>query len=160
MAAERWFLKLDGIAGESKQVAHQGEIEVLSWSWGLSNAGTTMSGGGGGAGKASFQDFHFSVRFSKASPALFLACATGKHIKEAKLSGLRGGAKGGELLEFLLRDVLITSFQQSDNEADQPLEHFSLRFASVEVSYFPAAATGKIEPKVTAKFDLKTQKEG
>ena len=92
--AERWFLKLDGIAGESTDVAHKGEIDIDSWSWGVSNTRLDVGGGGGGgAGKASFQDFHFVSRISKASPALFLACASGSHIKEALLSGVRGSGK-------------------------------------------------------------------
>jgi type VI secretion system secreted protein Hcp len=149
-------LKLDGIVGESKHVAHHGEIEVLSWSWGLSAAATTAGGGGGGAGKVSFQDFHVTARISKASPALFLACATGKHMKHAHLSGLRGGAGGGELLEVVLADVVITSYQQSDAEDDAPLEQFTLTFATIETTYFPPAADGKSGAEVTASYDLKT----
>src|SRR6187549_606669 len=73
--SERWFLKIDGIVGDSIDANHKGEIDVLSWSWGVTHAGggAGPGGGGGGAGKASFQDFHFVSRISKASPALFLS---------------------------------------------------------------------------------------
>ena len=46
MATVDFFLKIEGIEGESEDRAHKGEIEILSWSWGVTNAGT--SGGGGG----------------------------------------------------------------------------------------------------------------
>lgn len=159
--AERWFLKLDGIVGESTDAVHKGEIDVQSWSSGVSNAGTSAAGGGGGAGKVSFQDFHFVTRISKASPSLFLACATGTHIKEANLSGVRGAGKGkgGDFLKYRLRDVLVTSHQQSDSEADVPGEQFSLNFSKIEVSYFPQSPSGKAEPPVTAGFDLKANKK-
>jgi type VI secretion system secreted protein Hcp len=40
-----FFLKLDGIPGESKDKAHKGEIDVLAWSWGMSQSGTMHMGG-------------------------------------------------------------------------------------------------------------------
>ena len=97
--SDRWFLKIDGIDGDSTSVQHKGEIDVQSWSWGVTQTGSSGGGGGGGgAGRAVFQDFHFVSRISKASPALFLACATGQHHKDATLTGERAGsAKGGDL---------------------------------------------------------------
>ena len=159
--AERWFLKLDGIPGEATDVNHKDEIDVESWSWGLSQSGSTGSGGGGGAGKASFQDFHFVSRISKASPKLFLACASGSHIKMATLSGVRGAGKvkGNEFLTFKLRDVLVTSVQQGDSEAAAPVDQFSLNFTKVEFSYIPQSAKGTPEPPVTGSWDLKQSKK-
>ena len=159
--AERWFLKLDGIPGESTDAAHKDEIDVESWSWGVSHIGSAPSGGGGGAGKASFQDFHFVSRISKASPALLLACATGSHLKEANLSGVRdvGKAKGPDFLKYKLSDVMVSSVQHGDSAAGVPSEQFALNFAKVEVSYFPQLGSGKIGPPVTAGFDLKANKK-
>ena len=96
--AERWFLKIDGVPGESTDVAHKDEIDVLAWSWGLAQAGPGPgggSGGGGGAGKAEFEDFHFVARISQASPRLFLAAAAGTHIKSAALTGVRDCRQAG-----------------------------------------------------------------
>ena len=73
MAAVDYFLKLDGIDGETKQKGHEKEIELESWSFGETNAGTFSAGGGGGAGKVSMQDFHFVMSNNKASPKLMLA---------------------------------------------------------------------------------------
>jgi type VI secretion system secreted protein Hcp len=162
VVAERWFLKLAGITGESTHAAHKGEIDVESWSWGVSNTSSSSGGGGGGgggAGKASFQDFHFVSRISKASPALFTSCASGSHIKEALLSGVRGAGKGTDYLKYKLRDVVVTSLMQSDNDADPPVEQFSLSFAKVEWSYTPQSQSGKLEPPVTAGWDLKANKK-
>ena len=46
--SDRWFLKIDGIDGDSTSVQHKGEIDVQSWSWGVTQTGSS-SGGGGGA---------------------------------------------------------------------------------------------------------------
>ncbi len=159
--AERWFLKLDGIAGESTDSAHKGEIDIASWSWGVNNTGTTSGGGGGGSGKASFDDFHFVSRISKASPALFLACASGSHIKEALLSGVRGSgkSKGTDFLKYKLRDVMVTSVVQGDAEETAPTEQFSLNFSKVDVSYTPQSTSGKMQPPVSAGWDAKLNKK-
>ena len=85
------FLKLGTIAGESTDDKHKGEIDVLSWSWGINQSGTMAPGGGGGAGKASFHDLSFMHSFDKASPAIMKACATGEHIPEATLIVAQGG---------------------------------------------------------------------
>jgi type VI secretion system secreted protein Hcp len=68
MAAVDYFLKLDGIEGESKDDKHKNEIDVESWSWGETQTGASGFGGGGGAGKVSMQDFHFTMKMNKASP--------------------------------------------------------------------------------------------
>ncbi len=142
---------------------HKGEIDVQSWSWGVIQTGSSSGGGGGGggAGRATFQDFHFVSRISKASPALFLACATGQHHKAATLTGERaGGAKGGTFLQYKLNDVLVSSVQQSDAAGgDPPVEQFSLNYSKIELSFFPQDAKGKVGPPITAGFDVKAHKK-
>jgi len=160
MAADRWFLKLDGVPGESAHVSHKDEIDVQSYSFGVSQASSPTTGGGGGAGKAVFQDFHFVTKISKASPKLFLSCATGTHIKEALLSGVRGTGKAqADFIVYKMRDVVITSVQHSDGEANLPMEQLSMNYSKVEISYFPQGTSGKVGPAVTAGFDLKANKK-
>ena len=94
------FAKIGDIKGESPDDKHKGEIEVLSWSWGVNQSGTMSHGGGGGEGKASFNDFNFTHHIDKASPVLFQACAGGDHIKEATLVQRKAG-KGQQEFKFL-----------------------------------------------------------
>ncbi len=153
--AEKWFLKIDGIEGDSTDVTHAGQIDVLSWSWGVANAGSSGSGSGGGAGRATFQDFQFVARISKASPKLFLSCATGTHHKAATLSGSQAAGKSaGDFLTYKLTDVQVTSVHHGDSGADAPIEQFSLDYGRFEISF-----TAPGEPPVTAGIDLKTGKK-
>jgi len=96
MAAVDYFLKLEGIEGESSDSKHKNEIDIESWSWGETQSGSFAGGGGGGAGKVSMQDFHFVMRVNKSSPKLMEACASGEHIKKSglALSEGRQGATG------------------------------------------------------------------
>ena len=85
------FAKIGDIKGESQDDKHKDEIEVLSFSWGVANAGVVSPGGGGGAGKATFQDLSIVHHIDKASPLLFKACATGTHIKDAIITHRKAG---------------------------------------------------------------------
>ncbi len=87
------FLKIEGIPGESADGSHKDEIDVMSYSWGVSQTGTASYGGGMGAGKANFNDFHFMMRMNKATPKLMTSVATGEHIKGAVLSCRKAGGK-------------------------------------------------------------------
>ena len=154
-----YFLKIDGIEGESADKAHAKEIELLSFSWGLSQAGAGALGGGGGAGKAAFQDFVFVARVSKASPKLFLTCASGQHVKSVVLSCRRSGGAQLEFLKIKLSDVLVTSYQVGGSSPEEPLDQVSLNFAKIEVEYTPSSKSGKAEPPVKAGWDLKAKKK-
>lgn len=76
MASVDYFLKIDGIDGESADAKHKNEIVIESFSRGETNAGNAAHGSGGGVGKVAPQDFHFVMRFNKASPKLFLATSS------------------------------------------------------------------------------------
>ena len=118
------FLKLGDIKGESTDAKHAGEIDVLSWSWGISQTGTAAPGGGGGAGKVSFNDLTFTHNVDKASPMLMKACATGQHVKEATLVARKAGKGQQEYLVIKMTDVLVTGVQPSSAH-EQPMENVS-----------------------------------
>jgi type VI secretion system secreted protein Hcp len=155
------FLKIEEIPGESQDNAHKGEIEIFSYSWGLSQTGTASSGGGGGAGKASFQDLHFESTVTKASPLLAKFCATGQHIKKATLVVRKAGERSVEYIKVTLEDVLVSSYQQAgSNAGDRPEDAFSLNYAKIEFDYFPQRADGSLDTPVVFSFDLLQQKTG
>ena len=95
MAQVDYFLKVEGIDGESTDDKHKGEIDLESWSWGETNSGSFAAGGGGGAGKVVMQDLHVVSKMSKASPNLMIACATGQHIKKAVLTSRKARRAAG-----------------------------------------------------------------
>jgi len=133
------FLKLDGIDGESLVRDYEKWIELESFSWGATNPPPSNAGGGGGAGKAVFEDFHFVVNFSKASPELFKRCASGEHIKSGVLSVRKAGEKPVDFYKVRMSDVLVSSYQQggSSGGSEIPVEQISLNFATVALELPP-----------------------
>lgn len=156
-----YFLKMEGIQGESQDAKHKGEIEIESFSWGLSQTGTLAAGGGGGAGKVQFQDFHFTTRVSKASPSLMLGCATGQHIKEGTLIARKAGQEQQEFIKITLTDILVSSYQSGGSSGSDtlPTDQFSLNFAKVEFAYYPQKADGSLDAPVKGGWDLKANKK-
>ncbi len=157
------YAKIGDIKGESEDDAHKGEVEVMSWSWGVSQSGTMSSGGGGGTGKSSFSDLTFTHAFDKASPNFLKACATGEHIKEAKLTVRKSGS-GKSPQDFLIvtmSDVIITGVTPSGNGSDNGMvENVRMQFAKVDLEYKPQKSDGSLDAGLHFKYDIKANKEG
>jgi len=161
MALVDYFLKVDGIEGESADHKHKGEIDIESWSWGATQSGTFGHAGGGGAGKVSMQDFHFVAKSSKASPKLMLACADGEHIKKAVLVCRKAGKDQQEYLKITLSDVLVSSYQTGGTASSNvvPVDQFSLNFSKVEKEYKEQKSDGTLGGTVKAGWDVKANKK-
>jgi len=157
MAAVDFFLKIDGIEGESKQHKHTNEIELESWSFGETNSGSMSHSGGGGAGKVSMQDFHFTMYVNKASSKLFLACATGEHIKSAKLTCRKAGKEQQEFYKVTFSDLLVSSYQVGGSGGSSviPVDQISLNFSKIEIEYAEQKADGTLGPYIKTGYDLK-----
>jgi type VI secretion system secreted protein Hcp len=145
-AAVDMFIKIGDIKGESQDSTHKDEIDVLAWSWGMSNSGTVV-GGGGGAGKAHVQDFSFTKFVDLSTTDLMLDTLTGKHIPEAKLTVRKAGDKPLEYLVITFKDVIVTSVSTGGSGGEDRLtENVSLNFAEVEVEYIPQKEDGTAGP--------------
>jgi len=153
------FAKLGDIKGESLDDKHKDEIEVMSFSWGVANAGSMAFGSGGGEGKAAFHDLSFVHKIDKASPILMQSCATGVHLKEATITHRKAGKGQQEFLVIKMNDVVITGVTHGGNGGGDATENVSLAFAKVAVEYKPQKADGSLDAGIHFKYDLKAQKE-
>jgi len=153
------FGKLGDIKGESLDDKHKDEIEVLSYSWGVTNAGSMAHGTGGGEGKATFHDLSFIHRYDKSSPVLMQYCATGVHLKEATITNRKAGKGQQEYLIIKMNDVIVTGVTHGNSGSDGATENVSVAFAKVAVEYKPQKPDGSLDAGVIFKYDLKAQKE-
>lgn len=106
-----------------------GSSGVLSWSWGLSTPVTIGGGGGGGAGKTELKDFTLTKRINPLSSELVRAAATGSHYPEVVVSVPVGGPLSPFAIEYRLRDVFVTSVDQS-GAGDESVESVKLAYGS------------------------------
>jgi type VI secretion system secreted protein Hcp len=162
MALVDYFLKIDGIQGESQDKTHKNEIEIESFSWGANQTGTASHGGGMGAGRVQMQDFHFVMRVNKSSPKIMLACANGEHIKNATLVCRKAGKEQQEYLKVTFTDLLVSSYNTNGSGASDviPMDQISLNFTKVEVEYKEQKPDGTLGGAIKAFYDMKQQIHG
>jgi type VI secretion system secreted protein Hcp len=154
------FLKIDGIKGESVDDKHKDEIDVLSWSWGMSQSGAAHMGGGAGAGKVNVQDLSFTKHIDVSSPDLYLACCNGKHLKEAKLVVRKAGESPLEYLVITMTDVIISSATLGGSGGEDRLtENVGLNFAKVNVDYTAQDNKGGAAAKPKMGWDIAANKK-
>lgn len=160
MAAVDYFLKIEGVDGESHDSKHKNELDIESWSFGETNSGTGHAGGGHGAGKVVMQDMHFVTKYQKSSPKLMLICANGEHIKKATLTCRRAGKEQQEYLKITLTDVLVSSYQTGGSAHGDvvPTDQFSLNFAKIEFEYKPQKQDGTLDSAIKAGYNPKENK--
>lgn len=157
------YLLIDGIKGESLDDAHKDEIEVSSFSFGVSQIGTGVgTAGGQSGGRADFQDFSFSKPLDASSPSLYLACAEGKVHPKATLTCCRAG---GDRLDFFvveMEDVMITNVSPSGSGGggDVPYESVTMGYGKITWTYTQQdPTTGGASGDVSAGWDLKINKK-
>jgi type VI secretion system secreted protein Hcp len=121
------FVEIDGIPGESTDVAHEDEIDLLSFSWGA-DAAYASGGGGGGAGRPQFHEVHFVAHTSSATPRLLDRLSKGMHIPDARLVLRRGGDKPADFFTIKLADVVVSSYQVTTARDGYLLEEITLAF--------------------------------
>lgn len=149
------FIKIGDIKGESEDHKHAKEIDVLSWSWGMSNSGTSHMGGGAGAGKVSVQDLSFVKYIDSSSPPLMLASCNGKHYPEATLVVRKAGENPVEYLTIKMTNVLVSSVSTGGSGGEDRLtENVSLNFSKVNVDYVPQNEKGGKGTAIPMGWDI------
>ncbi len=154
------FIKIDSIKGESQDDKHKDEIDVLSWSWGLEQSTATSSGRGGGAGKVSVHDLAITKRTDIATPQLMLACANGKHIKEALLTVRKPDPNRFEFVRIKMNDVMVRSLSAATGDPSEIsiTENVALNFSKVEVDYTQQKPDGTPGQTGQFKWDFSANK--
>lgn len=154
-----YFLKLEGVDGESQDSKHKNEIELLSWSFGATQSGSMHSGGGGGTGKVSMQDLSVTKLVDKSSPKLLLACANGEHITKATLVARKAGKEQQEYYKITLTDVIVSGYSTSGHsQSVLPMDQVSLNFGKIECEYKEQKIDGSLAGVIKTGYDMKQNK--
>jgi len=154
------FIKIKGIDGESRDDKHKKEIDVLAWSWGLSQSGSAHMGGGAGAGKVNVQDLSFTKYTDSATHALVLACCNGEHIEEAVFVVRKAGKEPLDYIKITLNEVIVSSVSTGGSGGEDRLtENITLNFAKFKLEYTPQKADGTGDAAKTAGWDIAENKK-
>jgi type VI secretion system Hcp family effector len=161
--AAAMFMKVDGTTGESEDDNHKGWTDIQSFSWGASQPGTMSSGGGGGSGKATFNDLFVTAYMDKSTPAIIKHCATGKHLEKIVLTACKSGGEQIEFAKITLEEVLVTSAQIKGTDPNDSQERLVMNYgfqaARVRKQYWEQTERGGQGPEITVAWNIKENKE-
>jgi type VI secretion system secreted protein Hcp len=152
-----YFLKLDGIQGESQDSNHKDEIQIMSWSWGASQVSSVGGTGGSGAGKASLSDFSIMTNFDKATPKFFKSVCQGTHLKSGTMSAVKAGANGKPYLKVDFKELFVTHLQISAS-SEVPTVSISFSYNQIAIDYSTQNEQGNITSTGPVTYNTKENK--
>jgi type VI secretion system secreted protein Hcp len=160
MSAVDFWLEIEGVEGESHDKELVNAIQIEGWQWGEKNRGSWNINGGGGQGKVEMSDFKFTMLLNKASPKLFVMCATGDHIPSAKLICRKAGGGQQVFLTVEFTNLVISSFETVGDPANVlPKNLISFNFEEIEFNYQEQNPDGTVGATTTAGYDLKANQK-
>lgn len=149
------FLKLDGIKSDSADSKHKGEIDIASFSWGMSQTGSGHRASGSGSGKVDVKDIQVQKKIDLSSPSLMLAVASGKHIAKGTITVRKAGENPLDYLTIDLEKILISDYQTTGlNTADTPTETFKLNFVKMKLEYWTQTDKGAKGDNANFSWDV------
>lgn len=155
-----YFLKIPGCDGDSADNTYKNAIDVLAWSWGMTQSGSMHIAGGGGSGKVSVHDLSITKRIDKASTVMMQKCCSGKHFPEAELICRKAGDTPIEYWKIKMKEVLISSMSSGGSSGDETItENSTLNFAKFEVEFTPQNADGSAGAAATHGWDIRANVE-
>jgi len=152
-----YFLKLDGIQGESVDDKHKNEIQIMSWSWGASQVSSVAGTGGSGAGKADLSDFSIMTYFDKATPKFFKSIIAGAHIATGTMSAVKSGADGKPYLKVDFKELFVSSLQISGS-SEIPTVSLSFTYNEIKIDYSTQDEKGNLASTGPITYNLKANK--
>ncbi len=155
-----YFLKIDGIEGESQVGGESGAIELVGWSWGEANpnSATFQNDLNQAFQQQSSSEIIVTKPMDVASPKLFEACASGQHIKSVEIDGVADlGSGPQEFFTITFTDVMISSYQVSGSGSENPTEQVSFNFGKIEQPQWDQTVLQKAaSQRMTDAIELKT----
>jgi type VI secretion system secreted protein Hcp len=152
-AADKIFLKLDGINGASTDTRHRYEIDITSYAQSF-RSGANFGFGGGGAGRVSCGDITVLKNIDRSSPQLIMHVTTGRHVRSGVITFSTGGERPVEYYKVQLSEVLIDAVEQVDPPGDAGLtEKVSLKVRQFNFTYVPQDDKGQPGTPVTFGWD-------
>lgn len=132
------------IKGESQDEDHKGEIDVLSWSWGMQ--AKSSLGGGLASGKATIHDLKVLKRVDSASTALMSALRNNESIQKAVLTLRKAGKSQLEYMTITIeqgRVVSLTIDGGDEQGGHEVLERIAFSFNQITIEYTPQDKDGQ-----------------
>lgn len=126
LASNTYYLKIDGVPGESQRVGHENEIDVLGISWKISQNGRSTC----------IEGMDLIKQVDLSSALLLMGQAEGRVYPEAVLSGRSSGEVSFDFLVITLYNVYVSTLSTNGSAGEDTLtENLTLVFDRATYSY-------------------------
>jgi type VI secretion system secreted protein Hcp len=154
------YLLIDGVPGECTAAGYEGQIEIQSYSHGVSQSASMSAATAGGAttGRCSHSDFTITKELDKATPLLAQKCSDGTHIPSIKLVLARaGGGTHVPYMEYSLTNCIVSSVSTGGGTGSFPTEAVTFNYGKIEWTYTQQKRDdGSGGGKVAGSWNLQT----
>ena len=133
------FLKMQDVTGEAGDAEHKGEIEVVSWSWGMESPRTMPQGQA--KARVKISELEIVKHVDQSSATLMGFVRHNKVSATAKLTVRKAGQTPLEYFSIDMSNVRITSIRD-ESELSELVERVTLAFDKVKVTYTPQSSKG------------------
>jgi len=157
------FLKIEGIEGESTDAKHEKQIEVLSFSHGVSQmaSASDSTAGAKSSGRCDHQDFSIVKELDKASPELNLQCCNGTHIKKMTLELCRATGEKQPYMQYVFEGVIVSSVSIGGGGGGIPTESVTFNYSKINWIYITTDdKTGKKTGEIKKWWSLQKNEGG
>lgn len=152
-AATDYFLQIDSIVGESTDGNHRDWIDVNSFSWGVSNSGSVVSGGGS-SGSPVFSPFSWTQNLDMSVPSLFVGVASGDYYRNATLDVQRTDGRSADVFFRMSFDNVLLTRLNINGAGDLPGVAAAFDYSKITMTYWPQNANGSLGNPVVGGWDL------
>lgn len=149
------YLKVDGAPGESKDSKHKEWVDLDSFHWGVVQPHTAGTGGGLGAGRASFHDLTCVCSMDKANSAVLGKCAKGDHISKITLSAAKAGGEQQEYYKLELEDVIVAGVDVNGANGAEIKVSYSFQASKLKQMYKEQTAKGTMGGSAEFGWNIK-----
>ena len=149
------YLKLPDVPGESRHVDHEGEIDILSISWGASSP-PHQNGGGRTRALPQVGPVTIGKRFDASSTYLALASLQGKRFAEAVIAFRKNtGDAQLDYLRITLSNVLVASYSMSGStDGGEVRDEAQISFEQIRMVYIAEGDDHSAGNEHEIEFDI------
>ena len=155
-AADDYFLKIDGVPGESVAGLAKDAIQVKEFSWGAETT-ATFGSAGTTAGKATFKEFTIKKNVDSTSPVLLQKLGQGAPLPTIELAVRHAAATPQPFyMRYCMQPVFVVS-QTQDGGGDGPIEEtLVFKFAASSQTFGRQNVSGQVTSSVIGSWNTLT----
>ena len=145
-ATSNLYMKIDNLQGESLVQGRANQVELNSFSFGVSAETSFLKGTGAAVGKAVWGSVTVQKDFDSISPSTMQNMAKGTAFKSIIIEATKqtGGREPSTFLRYTFTDSFITGDSFNIDDSGSTNESLSFIYKTMKVEYFKQGADGRL----------------